>query len=190
MERGKHGWEEEGEGVSLWTGSSNRIPKSRSRSSLGFSSYQLLFLRWRPRNKGSIRLDDCDSFAVQVGYRWLIEPQTSCRARLDCTPKISDLSSSFSLFENREERRGEKERDLSSHAAHFDSMLFSFVRLYATNVSSRMSKIYKDPRDEGWKGFFSRGRLKNLECKIYEWINVESCKKYPLEGVHTLPYNY
>ena len=38
------------------------------------------FIPWLEEYKGSIRLDDCDSFAVQVGYRWLIELQTSCPA--------------------------------------------------------------------------------------------------------------
>ena len=54
------------------------------------------FIPWLEEYKGSIRLDDCDSFAVQVGYRWLIELQTSCPATAWLHAK--DIGSIFVLL--------------------------------------------------------------------------------------------
>lgn len=55
--------------IAIHLGFSNPPPPYRFIPSIEAEEY---------KGEGSIRLDDCDSFAVQVGYRWLIELQTSC----------------------------------------------------------------------------------------------------------------
>ena len=111
------------------------------------------FIPWLEEYKGSIRLDDCDSFAVQVGYRWLIELQTSCPATAWLHAK--DIGSIFVLLLLLGSKMEGEREDLPLSSSHIRSFLILFSTV-------RFSRIYIP-----WRGkyFFRVWRFWKVKFK-------------------------